>query len=330
MSYPPPVAHPWTFDPRAYTDTLVATVHVSIGGVPQTAGVLAAFVDGDETARAAQASTLVIPIGPYAGKVGFSLVVYGESADAGKPLLFKFQDSAGIIINLQASASFAPNAILGSALAPLMATGDYSPPPSTPPPPSPPPPPPPPPVIPPPSSPSTVVLTIRLNSGWTWISVNVETNDMGLNAIFASVSIPMGSADYVKSQDAFAQYYPGFGFFGSMNSVTTNTMYKIYKVADSTFSVTGTPVVLPMAMQFSSGWNYLPCPYQTQTTLTQAFPASGPSAHTWQTSDLIKSQMMFSTYYEGFGWFGNLQSIMPGEGYKMKLNTAGDAAFPAA
>ena len=33
---------------------------------------------------------------------------------------------------------------------------------------------------------------------------------------------------------------------------------------------------------------------------------------------------------EGFGWFGNLQSIMPGEGYKMKLNTAGDAAFPAA
>jgi hypothetical protein len=40
-----------------------------------------------------------------------------------------------------------------------------------------------------------------------------------------------------------------------------------------------------------------------------------------------------STAQEGFGWFGNLESIIAGEGYKMKLttynNTAEDAAFPA-
>ena len=221
-------------DPRAYSDTLAATVHVSIGGVPQTAGVLVAFVG--ESVRGVQGSTLSIPLGPYKGKAGFNLIVYGNSEDAGKPLSFKFQDSAGIIINLQASASFAPNAILGSALAPLMANGDYSPPPLGPPPSTPPPTPP---TIPPPSSPSTVTMTVRLNSGWTWISLNVEAEDMTLNAIFASLTNPMGSQDYVKSQDAFAQFYEGFGFFGSLNSVVATTMYKVRKEAVSTLSFVG-------------------------------------------------------------------------------------------
>jgi hypothetical protein len=120
---------------------------------------------------------------------------------------------------------------------------------------------------------------------------------MTLNALFATLSVPMGGADYVKSQNAFAQYYPGFGFFGILNMVETNTMYKVKKDAESTLAFTGTPVVLPMAMEFAKGWNYLPCPYQTQTSLTHAFPASGPWARAWKTSDLIKSQMMFSTYY---------------------------------
>ena len=120
---------------------------------------------------------------------------------------------------------------------------------------------------------------------------------MGLNALFASLTDPMGEADYVKSQNAFAQYYPGFGFFGSLSTVATNTMYKVKKEAESTLTFAGMPVALPFAMSFSAGWNYVPCPYLTETSLIQAFPTSGPSARTWETSDLIKSQMMFSTYY---------------------------------
>ena len=294
-SPPPTVSHPWTFDARAFSDTLVATVHVLVGGVPQSTGVLAALIG--ESPRGVATSTLTIPLGPYVGKPGYNLIVYGTSEDAGEPLLLKFQDTAGVIIDLQVSVAFAPNAILGSALAPVIATGDYSPPPSTPPPPSPPPPPPPPPVMPPPSSPTTVDLNIQLNSGWTWISLNVEADDMSLNALFSTLSTPMGASDYVKSQDAFAQYYQGFGFFGSMSSVATTTMYKVRKEVSSTLSFAGTPVDLPMAVTFSKGWNYSPCPYQTATSLTQAFPASGPSALAWQTSDLIKSQMSFSTYY---------------------------------
>ena len=84
-----------------------------------------------------------------------------------------------------------------------------------------------------------------------------------------------------------------------------------------------------MAMTFSEGWNYCPCPYQTETALAQAFPTTGSSALSWTTSDLLKSQMSFSTYYEGYGWFGNLRNILPGEGYKLKLAAGGTTAFPS-
>ena len=67
-----------------------------------------------------------------------------------------------------------------------------------------------------------------------------------------------------------------------------------------------------------------PCPYQSATSLGVAFG----SATFLSTSDTIKSQMDFATYYENFGWFGQLGSLTPGEGYKMKLIAGGGMAFP--
>ena len=41
-----------------------------------------------------------------------------------------------------------------------------------------------------------------------------------------------------------------------------------------------------MPMALNSGWNYVPCPYQGETSLVDAF-----AAFSFATNDIIKSQM---------------------------------------
>ena len=41
-------------------------------------------------------------------------------------------------------------------------------------------------------------LTINLNSGWTWISLNVEASDMSIATLFADPSFAVG--DHIKNQ----------------------------------------------------------------------------------------------------------------------------------
>ena len=155
-------------------------------------------------------------------------------------------------------------------------------------------------------------------------SVNVEAADMSLGAVFASMTSPFITGDYIKSQFAFSQYYPGFGFYGTLSTVSTQTMYKVKKASAGSFVFSGEAVSLPLTVTFTSGWNYVPCPYQVSTALAQAFGSLALA-----TADTLKSQMQFTTYYDGFGWFGQLAGLVPGEGYKMKLASGGVATMGA-
>ena len=204
-----------------------------------------------------------------------------------------------------------------------------SPPPPLPPPPTPPPPSPPmpaPPLSPPPQAPAAaaglVDLVISLNYGWTWISLNVVAPDMVVNNVLASETLADG--DHVKSQFSFTQYYAGYGFFGTLTEFTTDSMYGVELSTPSTVTISGTPVALPKTISLNGqGWTFLPCPYQTEASLLKL-----PTGVTYSMEDQIKSQFQFSTYYTGYGWFGSLKSIAPGEGYMLKLSGAGgDGTF---
>ena len=147
---------------------------------------------------------------------------------------------------------------------------------------------------------------------------------MSVAAVFARVTKPFAAPDSIKDQFDFAMHYAGFGFYGGLATVTTDTMYKINKGAAATFTVTGSPVALPKAFMFYTGWNYVPCAYQTPTAVGKVFGSASLTS-----GDVIKSQMKFTTYYVGFGWFGELGTVSPGEGYKMRLASGGAASFPA-
>ena len=54
-------------------------------------------------------------------------------------------------------------------------------------------------------------VLFSLTSGWNWIGYTPTTS---LELGTALLNIPDGSAEFIKSQSAYADYYNGFGWFG--------------------------------------------------------------------------------------------------------------------
>lgn len=148
---------------------------------------------------------------------------------------------------------------------------------------------------------------------------------MTVGTVLKELSAAFETGDYVKDQGTFAQYYPGYGWYGTFATVTTDSMFKVKKKTAATLTFTGTPTALPKTITLASGWNYAPCPHQTSKALT----AGALPAVDFTTEDLIKSQTTFATYYDGYGWFGQMSSLEPGQGYMMKLAKGGSATFTA-
>ena len=57
---------------------------------------------------------------------------------------------------------------------------------------------------------------ITLSQGWTWIGY-LPSRAMDINSALEGLEATQG--DMVKSQQGYSDYYPGYGWFGSLNTV---------------------------------------------------------------------------------------------------------------
>ena len=162
-----------------------------------------------------------------------------------------------------------------------------------------------------------------LNRGWTWFSLYVQSSDSSINAALSSVNAVLG--DYIKSISSFAQFYDGYGWYGTLTALSKTSMYKIKLASSQTLSITAPPISASTQLSLTSGWNYLPYLLPNARPLTQALPS-----FTYQNGDLIKGQASFSTYYAGYGWFGSLVTLEPGRGYMLKLSLSGSTSYATA
>jgi hypothetical protein len=117
---------------------------------------------------------------------------------------------------------------------------------------------------------------------------------------------------------------PAPGFFGGLTVMNTDEMYAVKLSSPSQLRFRGTPVTLPKPVVLSSGWNYLPCPFQRAVSL-----AAGAPRFSYATGDHYRSQLYFAEYYGGYGWYGTLSAIEPGFGYKLYVAAGGAATFAA-
>ena len=93
----------------------------------------------------------------------------------------------------------------------------------------------------------------------------------------------------------------GFGFYGGLTSLSTDTMYAMHLAGSGTLLVSGAPVALPKAVTLMEGWTFLPCPHQASKPL-----AAGLPAFDYQPGDQVKSHFLFAEFYEYYGWCTSL------------------------
>ena len=232
-----------------------------------------------------------VPFGPFAGTYQFLTLIYSNES-SGEFINFKFYDyESDQLYDISESGEFISDMIMGSVVNPVflnVSTG--------------------------------VDVTLDIPSGWNWISLNVLNDDMALNNVFSSIE---GSAQFIKNQSAYADYYAGFGWFGTLSDVNNVSMYKLNMIQDDTMTFSGTPVdVNNTLLSLGSGFNWIG--YTPQFSLDVSTALSNIPAGNAQ---FIKSQSAYADYYAGFGWFGTLTNMNPLLGYIIKLNNDTDFVY---
>ncbi|HKK61354.1 MAG TPA: T9SS type A sorting domain-containing protein, partial [Bacteroidales bacterium] len=156
--------------------------------------------------------------------------------------------------------------------------------------------------------------------GWNWFSFNVEPADPTISEIFEA---QFQEGDYLKSQTQSATYYDGTGWFGQLSSLESGKLYKAFFTDTVVVTINGYSLDIEnIPINLVSGWNWIG--YLPQDTL----PVAQALASLELTElDYIKSQTNAALYYEGFGWFGGLTELRPGEGYMIQLNNDDELLF---
>ena len=164
---------------------------------------------------------------------------------------------------------------------------------------------------------STVTQTIALSAGWNWFSVYVEGD-----AVELIQAIENGLGDKgitIKASEISTDYYDDFGWFGELDAlgIVNEQMYLINVTESCTIELQGTPAnPANHTITINPGWNWIGFPCAEAVSVAVAL--GGFEA---VEGDVLKSNETSTDYYgEDFGWFGELQTLEPGQGYLYKYN----------
>ncbi|MBO5809321.1 MAG: leucine-rich repeat domain-containing protein [Bacteroidales bacterium] len=159
------------------------------------------------------------------------------------------------------------------------------------------------------------VQSRNLKSGWSWFSSYIEISGAeGLEMIEEALG---GNGLQIKNQTAFVSNSSS-GWYGSLTSVSVESMYMIETSAAHELTLSGDKVI-PENHPISIGtnWRWISYLVSENIDVEEALNTINPSH-----GDYIKSKTVFSQYYDGIGWVGGLNTMTPGEGY-MYQNTSG-------
>lgn len=172
---------------------------------------------------------------------------------------------------------------------------------------------------------SVVTVNYEFTSGWNWWATHIEMD--GVNGM-AMLQEGLGeNATQISSQTAFTNYYAGYGWYGSLTTLNNESMYRVNMSAPVEFPLTGReadPALHPISI--TNGWNHIGFISATQLSVGEALADLTPSQ-----GDVVKNQKAYANYYQGYGWYGSLNTIKPGEGlmYKSVSNETLTFTYPS-
>ncbi len=170
-----------------------------------------------------------------------------------------------------------------------------------------------------------VFQVIPLQQGWNWVSLNVSNADMTIANLLNSLGSPeVGNNVTVKRKDGgtatFTQIATpilyGSQWSGNLQQLDNKQAYMIHlSQAADTLRVPGQPITAFSPIDLLSGWNWIGFQPQSSQLLRDALASVN-----LRNLDLIKGQNAFSQFHRGSNtWFGPLQFMEPGKGYKLRL-----------
>ena len=171
--------------------------------------------------------------------------------------------------------------------------------------------------------PATVDHTITFNTGWNWWSTNLDITLEQLEDAIAAAVGTTGTAT-IKSKSGSITYANG-QWRQSGSTTMTLDLRQMYKIQTSTacqITLTGIPVE-PSAYEITinPGNNWIGFPCGESMSVTEAFSGLHPV-----NGDVIKSKGG-SSIYQGTGWRGNVETLVPGQGYIYQSKATESKAF---
>ena len=276
----------WSVNANDFEQSMSIIGQVKINGVitENQNSIIAAFNANDECIGLCKPDYL-----SRFGSYYFILTVFGNKGDD-KTVNFRFYNAeTGIIhpsVNVDTGkydVSFAENKVVGSLNEPLFWIPD-----------------------------NKIELNNSLNRGWNWISFNTA-GDASVQDVFTQNIYPVGeeSAELLQiiNGDRLLQNENGV-WGGTLDSITTGTMYKVKMSAPAVLKRVGEAVNdLRQPITIKPNWNWLGANVSTRMSLDNALADMNPAE-----GDVIKNRTEIALFTEG-GWIGSLKHIEPGVGY---------------
>ena len=170
---------------------------------------------------------------------------------------------------------------------------------------------------------NTVDHEFSFESGWNWWSTYIEMN--GVNGLQLLEDALGESATQIKAPNRFL-LYENHEWDGNLTAITNELMYRIATTEDGNFSLNGLcadPAEHPITLK--QGWNWIG--YVENVALEHNTALANMT--TASENDFLKSYLNFATYYEGYGWWGELETMEPGQGYMIKVANPGSFTYPS-
>lgn len=282
----------WNINPSQYSLTMNLAVRLEVDGLmsDDPEDQIGVFIAGQLRGTG---KLQYVPAFDY--WVAF-LTVYGESVDAGKPLVFEIFDASECLrypATLAGNYTFTSNAAVGSAGSPGVVISS-----------------------------SMLLRDIPVKQGWNWISFNLGFPDPAINAALANYQATTN--DLIKDQTKFGTFAnPGWN--GALKTLNNKSLYMYQAVQPNTIKIVGNPLTpASESIPVVAGWNWIGYVPNYPLPVNSAL-----ATLTAQAGDIIKSQTGFAQYIDGsVGWVGNLSQMSPPNGYLLKTAQAGTLTYP--
>jgi hypothetical protein len=276
----------WIPNESGYEDNMTLTGVIQINGVEQSSTTLEVGVFCGEECRGTGKPTYFFPTQRYV----VQLLIFGE---AGDQLTFKLYDHAiGQELDLTSpdAVTFTANGY-GSLGNPYVLNFGLS----------------------------SVTQTITLAEGWNWFSTYIEiTNPIEM---LQTLEAALGENGLqIKNSNISTEYDSEWGWFGDLDEVgfTNEEMIMIKATNACTFELQGLPAhPASHPITIYPGWNWIGYPCAEEMTLNQAF-----SNFTPEEGDQIKNSEGSSEYDAEWGWFGDVETLVPGHGFMYYSSSA--------